>query len=444
MPTGRLFWKLFLAFWLSLVLAGVGVGLAVWLYKQVDVEEAPEMGRRGGFVINSFASVLHHGGIEAARGMLDDWQRRGFRTQVFVLGPDGRELRGLPVPDLRFARARGLVLDETPVLAPDGTEYRVVTLAPPRPPRRGHPPDGRPSPVLPLVSALLASFAFSGLMAWYLARPVRQLRRAFGALADGRLDTRVGGRMGGWRDEIVDLGRDFDHMANRLQALVQAQRRLMHDVSHELRSPLARLQAAIGLARQNPDRNAELMERVERESGRLDRLVGELLTLARLDAGSGDDPREPLELFDLAAGVAEDAGFEAEAGGRTLTFRGDGQATIQADGARLQRAFENVMRNAVKFSPAGGLIEVGAALDGGVFVLEVADQGPGVPKQELESIFEPFFRSGSANADGFGLGLAIARRAVAAHGGRVTAGNRPGGGLLVRIEIPLARPSAAG
>ena len=444
---GRLFWKLFVAFWLSLVLAAVGVGTAVWIYKQVDLDAGDDNARRGGFVIHSFASVLRHGGPGAVRAMLDEWDARGPRTQVFVVDASGRELRDRSTPPDDQVRARGLDSDSLAVTAPDGTEYRVLTVAPPRHERRrgGRGDRDEPSPLLPLVSGLLASLAFSGAMAWYLARPVGKLRSAFGSMADGRLDTRVASRMGSWRDEITDLGQDFDHMANRIQALVAAQRRLLHDVSHELRSPLARLQAAIGLARQTPARSVELMERVEREAGRLDRLVGELLTLARLDSGAGDAPLEQLELFDLAAGVAQDAAFEAEVSGRKLVFRGEGRASLAADGARMQRAFENVMRNAVKFSPPGGQIAVEARLHEGDFVLTVADQGPGVPEAELEDIFEPFYRSAGASAEGFGLGLAIARRAVAAHGGRVLAANREAGGLVVTITIPVgaARPPAS-
>ncbi len=433
---GRLFWKMFLAFWLSLVLAAAGVGAAVWLYKQVDAEEPGEVVRGAGFVLETFGSVIRHGGAPAAIALIDEWEARGRRSRILLFDGRGRELRGQPLPPAEALAARGLEVNRLAVTAPDGVPYELLSIAPPRHPR-GQGERDRPSPWLPLLSGLLASLAFSGLMAWYLARPVRQLRGALGSLAEGRLDTRVGARMGAWRDEISDLGQDFDHMAHRLEALVVSQRRLLHDVSHELRSPLARLQAAIGLARQTPDRGAELMERVEREAVRLDRLVGELLTLARLDAGTSESPREALDLFDLAAGVAEDAAFEAEVSGRSLRFAGDGEAPLLADGARLQRAFENVVRNAVKFSPPGGCVEVDARIVDGRFRLMVSDRGPGVPADELEAIFEPFFRSDHAAAEGFGLGLAITRRAVAAHGGEVGARNRDGGGLMVTVELPL-------
>jgi len=268
------------------------------------------------------------------------------------------------------------------------------------------------------------------------------LRWALGALADGKLETRVKQLMGAGGDEISDLGQDFDRMAQQLQSLVGAQRRLLHDVSHELRSPLARLQAAIGLARQDPAKLEATLDRIEREAGRLDELVGQLLTIARLDAGVRDAREERIELVDLAAAIADDARFEARAQGRELRFEGEGDAEVEARGELLQRAFENVIRNGVKYTGEGTTVEVRACTEGGNFVLRVADRGPGVPEADLEAIFEPFYRGLNGRAaSGFGLGLAIAKRAVVAHGGRVVASSRAGGGLVVEISLPLAADS---
>ena len=161
--------------------------------------------------------------------------------------------------------------------------------------------------MLPISIGILASLGFSALLAWYLAKPIRHLRGAFDAAAAGKLDTRIGPRMGRRRDEIADLGRDFDRMAHQLQILLGSQRRLLHDVSHELRSPLARLQAAIGLARQQPEKLDASLDRIERESGRLDELVGELLTLSRLEAGMSGAADEEVDLVELVAGIADDA-----------------------------------------------------------------------------------------------------------------------------------------
>nr|MBP7446334.1 HAMP domain-containing protein [Zoogloea sp.] len=280
---------------------------------------------------------------------------------------------------------------------------------------------------------------FSALLAWYLSKPIRSLRWALGAVAEGRLDARVRPLLGGRRDEIADLAEDFDRMAQQIQTLVGAQRRLLHDVSHELRSPLARVQAAVGLMRQDPAKLDVTVSRIEREAVRLDELVGQLLTLSRLDTDRRDTPREPVDLIDLASAIADDARFEAHALGRDLRFEGRGEAEALIWGELVQRAFENVIRNAVKYTADGTFVEVSALADGDVFRLRVGDRGPGVPADELESMFEPFHRgSNTGGASGFGLGLAIARRAIDAHGGAIHALNREGGGLLVEITLPLA------
>lgn len=303
---------------------------------------------------------------------------------------------------------------------------------PPPPPRRGPSP-----PTMLVIAALLASLAASALLAWYFARPIRHLRRALGEIADGRFDTSVQQLMDGRRDELADLGRDVDLMAQKLDHLVATQRRLLHDVSHELRSPLARIQAAIGLGRQDPHKIAATMDRVERETVRLDALVGQLLTLARLDAGTGTEAVVPLDVVELLADIAQDARFEALAANRELSFAGDIAFVIRGRKELLHRAFENVVRNAVKFTAPATTVEVRAELPTpGRLRVYVCDRGPGVLPSELESIFEPFHRASGTDQDGFGLGLAIARRAIEAHGGAIRAGNRSDGGLCIEIELP--------
>lgn len=301
------------------------------------------------------------------------------------------------------------------------------------PPRRGLPP-----PILAALVGLLASLAASALLAWYFSRPIRHLRGALGQIAEGRFDTRVQQLMAGRRDELADLGRDVDSAARKLDQLVTSQRRLLHDVSHELRSPLARLQAAVGLARQDPAKLAATFDRIELETARLDGLVGELLTLSRLEAGVEGEPKRLLDVMELAAGIAEDAAFEAAAAGRDLVFVGSGEFFIAGRPELLQRAIENVLRNAVKFTRPGTAVEVSAGLSApGRLRIAVCDRGPGVPEVELESIFLPFRRAaGNTGAEGVGLGLAIARRAVEVHGGSIRATNRSEGGLCVEIVLP--------
>jgi two-component system OmpR family sensor kinase len=243
--------------------------------------------------------------------------------------------------------------------------------------------------------------------------------------------------MDGRRDELADLGRDVDSMAHKLDALVATQRRLLHDVSHELRSPLARIQAAIGLGHQDAGKIEATLERVERETVRLDALVGQLLTLARLDAGTGMDPVVPLDVVEMLADIAQDARFEARIANRDLDFSGDVAFVIHGRDETLHRAFENVLRNAVKYTASGTTVEVRAELPtSDRLCVSVCDRGPGVPPSQLAAIFEPFHRLANNDQDGFGLGLAIARRAIEAHGGSIRAENRPEGGLCIVIELP--------
>lgn len=310
----------------------------------------------------------------------------------------------------------------------------------PRPPHEvGRPPRGDrlPPPVLPIIAALIGSLAASALLAWYFSRPIRHLRWALGEIAEGRFDISVQQLMDGRRDELADLGRDADITARKLDQLVSTQRRLLHDVSHELRSPLARIQAAIGLGRQDASKIEATLDRVERESIRLDALVGQLLTLARLDAGTSTDAIVPIDVIELLADIAQDARFEARVAKRDLKFVGDVEFVVRGREEPLHRALENVLRNAVKYTALGTTVTVTAQLPTPERLrISVCDCGPGVPPSELAAIFEPFRRAAGADQNGFGLGLAIARRAIEAQGGTIRADNRPEGGLCIEIELP--------
>jgi two-component system OmpR family sensor kinase len=449
---GRLFWKIFLAFWVTLVVAAAGTGTAVWLQRRAHEAAPPDelaLGPPHHHAVDMAAATLQHGGIAALGAWMKEFQRLR-PVPLYVVDEQGRDFLGREVNAGALAKARAAAASEPQwrgarlVTAADGKSYLLFVPQALAPRPRGSPgarPDPREPPLPPwefIAIGVATSLAFSALLAWYLARPIRSLRWAFDAAAAGRLDTRVGPRMGRRRDEIADLGRDFDRMAQQLQSLVSSQRRLLHDVSHELRSPLARLQAAIGLARQDPSRLEATLGRIERESSRLDELVGEVLTLARLETGTAQRAREKVDLVHLAASIAEDARFEAETLGRKLAFSGEGEALVVGSAALLHRAVENVVRNAVKFTREASTVEVLVHVEGNSAVVSVTDHGPGVPPADLEKIFDPFYRGeSSAGTSGFGLGLAIAQRAVDAHGGRIRAANVPGGGLRIDIELPL-------
>ena len=440
---GRLFWKIFFAFWLTALAAAAATGTTVWLqhHPRSAAEAELAQGPAATLAGELASATLRHGGTEALR----EWLKETHRMQgasLLAVDAQGRDLLGRPVPVNALARARELAASEDSsraareVAAADGARYLLFTPLEGEPRRLRRPPPPPPWELAIIVG--IASFAVSGLLAWYLARPIRALRWAFGAAAEGRLETRARPLMQGRRDEIADLGDDFDRMAEQLQGLVAAQRRLLHDVSHELRSPLARLQAAIGLARQSPEKLEGSLERIEREVTRLDELVGEALTLARLESGAPQAAAETVDLADLIADIAEDARFEAQATNRRLALRSVDRLLVRGHSELLHRAFENVVRNAVKYTAAGTEVDLDLHLAGTRAVLVVSDRGPGIPPGELERVFEPFYRISGDTVKGFGLGLAIARRAVLAHGGSIQAHNRDGGGLRVRIELPLA------
>lgn len=309
-----------------------------------------------------------------------------------------------------------------------------------RPPPHSPPLHRKPSllpPLMPILAGSAVSLLFAALLAWYFAHPIRRLKLAFEDAASGNLEARIGASMQRRQDELTDLGSDFDRMAERLQGLVDGQRRLLHDVSHELRSPLARLQAAADLLRQQPHRADEFASRIERDTERMNLLVGELLTLARLDAGTAGTLDDSVDLHDLIASIVEDAEFEASPRQCHIAATIQEALTLTGNPELLHRAIENVVRNALRHSPDRGRIEITATRHAGLIEIEVTDQGSGVPEADLGAIFEPFFRSaGTDTFAGYGLGLAITQRIVEAHGGNVTARNCPDGGLRVSLRLP--------
>jgi two-component system, OmpR family, sensor histidine kinase CpxA len=276
----------------------------------------------------------------------------------------------------------------------------------------------------------------------YITRPITRLRETAAQLAAGRLDARTGASGFRRRDELGDLALDFDTMASQIEVLMTAQRRFVADVSHELGGPLTRMHLAIALLRRETPETTESLLRIERETEKLSSLVQQLLLLAGLEAGRV--PAEnlvPVSIRAVCDSVAEDAAFEASqkdcliAGGRA-----DCEVFVYPN--LLRRAIDNVLRNAIRYAPPGSTIEVRCTVNisAQLVMIEVTDQGPGVPEAMLSDIFKPFFRTSpgrQAATGGAGLGLAIASEAVRLHDGRIRARNRPGKGLQVQIALPL-------
>ena len=296
-----------------------------------------------------------------------------------------------------------------------------------------------------LLAILLVGGAFCLWLARHIANPVVQLSEAASRIADGWLDTRSGKNIRLRRDEIGRLGASFDRMAERIESLVRGQQRLFGDVSHELRSPLTRLSFAEGLLRQcPPEERAEYLDRIALEVEHLDQLIGQLLTLARIDSGSDSNHKERIELCSLVQEVAVDGNFEAKAKGCTVKVESLESCSTTGVGEQLRRAIENVVRNAIRFTQPSTDVEITirkqSALALSRAVIQVRDHGPGVPGEHLEKIFLPFFRVPTIKDEqtgGAGLGLAITERIVRMYGGSVSASNAPDGGLIVQLELLL-------
>ncbi|MFT4047964.1 MAG: ATP-binding protein [Solimonas sp.] len=386
---------------------------------------------------------------------LDRWLRQQRREDGIFrmltnedgepLGGGGRD--GPPPPRLREALAAaeagnrnvqlpgGGMLKTAIVLTDDGRRLRwIVVLPPPRGPE-----------VAFVNTALLLTIGVIvvSLAAWLLARritqPIGALQATSRAIANGKLDVRVPALASGRDDEIGALAHDFNHMAERLQRLLDAQQQLLRDISHELRSPLARLRIATELAR---DTQADAQfDRIESEAGRLEDMIAQLLLIARLEHREAPLATETIAVDELLETIGEDARFEAAARHIAVHTEIDAQPRVRGQANLLHSAIENIVRNAVRYSAPHGTVTVRLRDAARHCVIEVDDQGPGIPHEKLEAVFQPFVRISEARdreSGGYGLGLAIAKRVVDASNGSIRAENRAEGGLRVTIELPKA------
>jgi signal transduction histidine kinase len=297
------------------------------------------------------------------------------------------------------------------------------------------------------IHDLLVYSIAGGIFCWFVSRhltkPLHLLGEAAAGIAEGRLDTRVDPSLTRRRDEIADLARNFDRMAGRIETLITGQRRLLGDVSHELRSPLARLIVALTLVKQGPAEEApENLERIGLEARRLDTLIGQLLALTRIDSGVDRGSPAPFDLTNLVQEVANDGDFEARARNRGVVVLEADASIVEGFEELLRSAVENVVRNAIRHTAEGTTVGISLLAVAGIAQLRVRDHGPGVPERMLSEIFLPFRRvapgdSAPGDSEGAGLGLAIAERAVSVHRGTIAARNAPDGGLIVEIVLPV-------
>jgi two-component system sensor histidine kinase CpxA len=449
-----LFLKIFLSFWGALALFVV---LAI-LVTQVFRPRSSSWESLLAASLNESVAAYEEGGTPKLREYMQELEKTQH-VRVFLFNENMEELshRGAPEWAVRVAGGGPRVPHEgfifpapPPVLrdsraSADGLHQYTFVLAPPPGPRLFLGPRGLPLPGL--IILVISSGLVCYVLAWVLTMPVVRLRAATRKLADGDLTARAGAPNLRRRDEVAGLMRDFDTMAERMENLMKAQSRLLNDISHELRSPLARLNVALGLARQRsgPDA-ATMLERIELEASRLNELIGRLLTLARLEDGEKSVPPTPVFLDEIVESVTEDAEFEAQA--RHCHVRSEipaGNWAVRGEPSLLHSAIENVVRNAIRYTREGTTVEIHLrrvnSPNGSEAVVSVTDCGSGVPTDALEKLFQPFYRlddDRGRQTGGVGLGLAITERAVRFHGGCVAAFNRAEGGLLVEIHLPLA------
>ena len=334
-----------------------------------------------------------------------------------------------PQPPLFWFQSRPPRRFQSKTTSPDGNYTLLVT---------GETPGSNDSvnPLPYFAGILLLVTIFAWLLTVRLVRPMLRLRETVIAFGNGDLGSRVNSKT---QDEMGDLSRSFDQMADRLQTLLTAERRLLQDVSHELRSPLARLGFAVELARTSPNKDAGY-DRIKREAQRLNVLVGELLQVTRAEGDPGSRNLEPIDVGALVRMVAEDCSIEAEVRHCRIIQRNDEKIIVTGDRELLHRAVENIVRNAIRHSPEENSIEVICRKEREQVLVGIRDYGSGVPEEYLTDIFRPFFRvddDRNRSSGGVGLGLAIAQRAVSIHHGGITAKNMQPG-LLVEISLPVA------
>jgi signal transduction histidine kinase len=451
-PFRSLYLKIFIWFWLAMIIITIALFAVVGLTRPTPTGRSWRDLTQVGPNAQKAAEIYEQSGPEALTAALEATEKTsGVSATLFA--ESGKELSGRAEPpgarelmakaaesrEIEFNFAGRNTLVARPVVSTRGQRYMYVAYMPRPPFQPAYQTLG-----LRLLVVLVIGGIFCFWLARYLTTPLLKLRATTNELAEGNLGARVATKLSKRRDEVGQLGRDFNVMAERLESMVKAQQRLLGDISHELRSPLARLGVALGLARQRSGAEANgALDRIERESDNLNEMISQLLTLTRLESGTDGRKRTDVDLARLVREVADDADFEARSQNRTVQVVSSDNCSINGVEELLRSAVENVVRNAVRYTREGTTVEVALRKQNGgsnnFAVISVRDRGNGVPQEALEKIFRPFYRAEDArdrqSGGGTGLGLAITERAVRMHGGSVQAANAADGGLSVEMTF---------
>lgn len=435
-----LFWRILASFWLAIALVA---GLSILLGHMLN-QDAWILSRHPG--LNTLAAewtqTYETQGEEAAQDILEQ-RKRQYHIDVQVLNETGDPVVRGTFPrraaafearqnndDRRLPWRR---LTDEITSEKTGDTYLFIYRIP-HPELDAWHRESLLWPLSALGIALVVLTLFSLLVTFSITRPLSRLRGAVHDLGQTTYQQNSLAKLANRRDEFGVLATDFNRMGARLQSLIGSQRQLLRDVSHELRSPLARLRIALALAeRANPEEREKLWPRLTRECDRLEALISEILVLARVDADNAS--AEEVDLNALLATLQKDAQLSSPE--QTVRLQAEPQLNLKGWPTMIERAVDNLLRNAQRFNPSDQPIELHAARQAERIVISVRDHGPGVQTEHLSQLGEPFYRAPGQTAAGHGLGLAIAKRAAERHGGTLTLANHPQGGFVASLELPL-------
>ncbi len=448
-----LFLKIFLWFWLAIALVVAALTIVNWSTQSEPLVRQWQT-FVGEIVTSNSATAAQIYENEGQQGLEIYLKRVGGSERVSNVGfydKEGRRIAGsemsneaqnlfrvaLESDNIEFIRMPEQTIGAKKIRLKDGNNY-VYIVHFKRPPQTPFLTELK-NRTLQILTVIFTAGLVCYALARYLSSPIGKLRRATQKLAEGDLQTRVVPEIGKRHDEVAELARDFDEMAERIETLVTSEKRLTQDISHELRSPLARMNVALELARVKANVETKpLLERIENESYRLNEMISRLLMLSKLETRSENFEKREVNLTKIVEQVAADADFEAQANNKSVKVLQKDAVKVFGNENLLRSAIENVLRNAVKYSKDETKIEVSLKRNGKNAEIVVRDYGAGVPENEIANLFRPFYRVHTARdrkTGGIGLGLAIAERAVNAHDGKIAAKNMENG-LAVQISLP--------
>lgn len=466
-----LFLKFFFWFWLAVVLTGILVVAYTYVYhfapenRRIFRMSRELLEENGQMVVDAYEKH----GIEAALSVRLPGTFWLFNEQLENLFVGHRKFmksgkknkrhdresffERLMLKDNEIKKIAGRILSEPPSETEDtGMENLIASVVTSESQRRyvifSHVPTrarhqkfliDRMTETMPIFLLVTAVFCYG--LARYMVKPISELSEASRNFARGDLSARASKSAESRLDEIGELTVDFNDMANKIETLIRSQRRLFSDISHELRSPLARLQVTVELLQKKlKNSDQPMLERIEKEIGRMNSLIEEVLSYSRLETGNFEENRQEINLGELMNKVCSDADFEATARNCRVKLTLNAEPTIKCIDGLIERAVENLLRNAVRYSPDNAVVEAELSVKDDKIIISVNDKGPGVPEEEIARLFAPFYRyqeDRDRKTGGTGLGLAIARRAIQLHKGDIHLQNRPKGGLSATITLPL-------